>query len=208
MGEFGCARGDLDHIMQNIEKEKDPAVRSMIAREQALPVRLRMTTIAGNMTTSLIESLSNSTELGTLCNVEQQSMLRLKRLNGHDATLEKILGEQLPEAAHPWKDYRGGPHLVVMNGRTALVKGEVQTLQIIALDKQPVKSITVKLRQLGKCGWKTVEAKHIARAVWNAMLPAAEEDFEYQIVAKITNGTKLVWPATAPKINQTVIITE
>ena len=208
MGEFGCARGDLDRIMQDVEKEKDPVVRTRIAREQALPVRLRMMTLAGNMITSLIGSLSNSTELGTLCNVEQQSMLRMKILNGHDATLEKILGEPLPEAAHPWKDYRGASRLVVMNGRTALVKGEAHTLSIIALDQQPVKSVTVKIRPLGKGEWKIIEAKHIARAVWNATLPAANEDFEYQIVEKTSTGAKLVWPATAPEINQTVIIKE
>ena len=208
MGELGCTRGDLDRIMQDIEKEKDPVLGSRIAREQALPVRLRMTALAGNMTTSLIETLTNSTELGTLCNVEQQSMLRMKILTGRDSTLEKILGEPLPEAAHPGKDYRGASHLVVMNGRTALVKGEVQTLQIIALDKQQVKSVTVKIRPLGKGDWKIIEAKHIARAVWNASLPAANEDFEYQIIAKKSAGSKLVWPATAPEINQTVIIKE
>jgi hypothetical protein len=66
----------------------------------------------------------------------------------------------------------------------------------------------VKIRPLGKGEWKIIDAKHIARAVWNATLPAANEDFEYQIVEKTSTGAKLVWPATAPEINQTVIIKE
>jgi hypothetical protein len=208
MGEFGCACGDLERIMQNIANEKDPAIQTKIAREQALPVRLTMTVLAGKMTTSLIESVSNSTELGTLCNVEQQSMLRMKRLSGHDSTLEKVLGEPLPEAARPWKEYRGNPRLVVMNGRTALDQGEIQSLEIIALDQNPVKSVVVMIRPLGKGKWKIVEARHFARAVWTASLPSATEDFEYQVVATTTTGSKLVWPATVPALNQTVVIKE
>lgn len=206
MGEFGCSCGELDGIMQRIATEKDPAVQKMMAREQALPLRLRMTGQAGEMTTSLIESLSNSTELGTLCNVEQQSMLRMKRLTAHDSTLEKVLGESLPEKAHPWKEYRGTPRLVVMNGRTSLDKGEAQTLQIIALDRHPVESVIVKIRLLGKGRWKTVAATNIARAVWSATLPEASEDFEYQVIAKTSAGTDLHWPVTAPNLNQTIVI--
>jgi hypothetical protein len=208
MGEFGCACGDLEQIMQNIANEKNPAIQAKIAREQALPVRLTMTVLAGNMTTSLIESVSNSTELGTLCNVEQQSMLRMKRLSGHDSTLEKVLGEPLPEAARPWKEYRGNPRLVVMNGRTALDKGEIQSLDIIALDQNPVTSVIVKIRPLGKGKWKIVKAKHFERAVWTASLPSATEDFEYQVVATTAAGLELVWPATVPALNQTVVIKE
>lgn len=208
MGEFGCACGDLDSIMKNISNEKDRTAQLKMAGERALPKRLQMNVLSGNMITSLIQTISNSTELGTLCNVEQQSMLRLKRLNAHDAKLEELLGKPLPEAAFPWKDYRGTSRLVVMNGRTALNKGEAQTLQIIVLDQQPVQSVVVKIRRLGKGEWKTVEAKHVARAVWNATLPAAKDDFEYQIVSKTATGAKLVWPATAPDINQTVVVKE
>jgi hypothetical protein len=208
MGEFACARGELNRIMQAIAKEKDPAVQRQLAKEQALPVRLRMAALAGDKVNAVLASLTNATELGTLCNIEQQSMVRLKLLKGHDAALEKILGEPLPAAAQPWQDYRGGSRLVVMNGRTALVKGEAQTLRIIALDKQPVKSIVVKCRPFGKGDWQSIEAKHVARAVWGATLPAAAEDFEYHVVAETADGKKLAWPATAPEMNQTVVVTE
>ena len=59
------------------------------------------------MHNALLATLNNATELGTLCNIEQQSMLRLKMLTGQDAALAKLLGEPLPAAAQPWKDYRG-----------------------------------------------------------------------------------------------------
>jgi len=90
-------------------------------------------------------------------------------------------------------------------------------LKIIALASSPCKAVTVHVRPLGKGEWKTVEAKHVARAVWNAKLPAADDDFEYYVVAELADDsksaienqrTKLVWPATAPGMNQTVIISE
>ena len=46
------------------------------------------------------------------------------------------------------------------------------------------------------------QATHVGRAVWSATLPAAQEDFEYYLTA----GGNLVWPATAPGLNQTVVV--
>jgi hypothetical protein len=202
MGEFGCVRGDLDAIMKRIAAGKDASVQLRQAREEALPVRLRMVALLRELHHALLATLNNATELGTLCNIEQQSLLRLKVLTAHDAALAGYLGETLPAAAHPGKDYRGDPRFVVMTARTAARKGEVLTLRIIALDQQPVKSVTVHLRPLGKGEWTTSPATHIARAVYEVKLPAAQEDFEYYVAA----GDTLAWPATAPQRNQTVVI--
>jgi len=206
MGEFGCACGELNQLMQRIAKEKDPTAQRKLAKEQALPLRLRMTALAGDMINALLATLSNSTELGTLCNIEQQSLWRLRLLNGHDAALEKLLGEPLPAAAQPWKDYRGASRLVVMNPRTALVKGEAQTLKIIALSTPSIKSIAVHTRPLGATQWHTLKATHLARAVWQAQLPAAQDDFEYHVTAETDAGDTMAWPATAPDRGQTVVI--
>jgi hypothetical protein len=87
-------------------------------------------------------------------------------------------------------------------------KGEQLALRIIALDKQPVKSVTVHIRPLGTGEWKEIPATHIARAVYQATLPAAADDFEYYITAKTSDGKSLILPATAPQLNQTVVIGE
>jgi len=76
------------------------------------------------------------------------------------------------------------------------------------MDKQPVESVNVHFRPLGKGNWQTIKAKHIARAVWNAALPSFKDDIEYQVIAKTVTGEKLIWPATAPEHNQTIIITK
>jgi hypothetical protein len=202
MGEFGCARGELDGIMKRIATEQDGAARSRQARELALPVRLKMVSLLGNLHNALLATLNNATELGTICNIEQQSMLRLKILTVHDAALAKHLGEPLPAAAQPWQDYRGDPRLVVITARTSAGQGESLKLRIIALDKEPVKSVTVKIRPLGQGAWQTIPATHLARAVFEATLPAARGDFEYYVTA----GKGLIWPATTPRLNQTVVV--
>ena len=79
-------------------------------------------------------------------------------------------------------------------------------MKIIALDKQPAKSVRAKLRPLGSRKWRTVEASHQERAVWQAKLPACTQDFEYCVEAQTADGQTLRWPATAPAMNQTVVV--
>ena len=206
MGHLGSLRGELNAIIADIEKKSEAATQRQLARERAVPVRLEMVQALGAMNEALLAALHNATELGTLCNIEQQSMLRLKILTGQDAKLEKFLDEPLPAAVQPWKDYRGAPRLVGMTKRTSVNKGESLTLKIIALDKQPVKSVTVRVRPLGQGDWTTIPATHLARAVYQAKLPAAGDDFEYYIEASLADGEKLRWPATAPHQPQTVLV--
>ncbi|MCX6926723.1 MAG: malectin domain-containing carbohydrate-binding protein [Verrucomicrobia bacterium] len=208
MGQFGCARGELNSIISRIEKEADPQVQRRLAREEALPVRLRMLELLGEMYQALLVTLNNAAELGTVANIEQQSMLRVKILTGQDGKLEQFMGEPLPATAQPWKDYRGAPRMIVMTARTAAAKGESLTLKIVALDKQPVSQVAVHVRPLGRGDWQTIPAAHVARAVHNVSLPAAQDDLEYYVTAETSGGEKLLWPATAPALSQTVVISE
>lgn len=208
MARLGCARGALDALMERIEKETDPAIRQRLAREQALPQRLELVSLLADMYGHLLATLHNASELGTVCNIEQQSMLRTQLITIHDEKLEKLLGEPLPANAQPWPDYRGPARLVVLTARNSQRAGEALPLRLIALDQQPVKSVSVRVRPLGGGKWKKVSAKHLARAVYQAQLPAAKKDFEYYVSAQTANGQQLVWPATAPALNQIVVVTE
>jgi hypothetical protein len=163
-----------------------------------------MVRLLGELHHALLATLHNPTELRTLCNIQQQSMKRLQVFTGQDTALEKLLGEPLPAAAHPWTDYRGEPRLVNLTARTAAQQGESLKLRIIALDREPVPSVTAHYRPMDRGDWRKLPAKHVARAAFAAVLPPAHEDFEYYI----TSANHLVWPATAPQISQTVIVTE
>jgi hypothetical protein len=208
MGEAGCLRGALDATMQGLAKATDPQAATTVAREEALPIRLALVLQLAEVSANLIAMVRNQTELGTLTNVEQQSMARLQLLTAHDAALQAALGHSLPAAAHPWQDYRGPALLTVLTVRGDVATGESLKLPIIALAPQPVKSVTVRVRPLGQDAWQTLAATHLARAVWSATLPAATLDFEYQVSAECGDGTSLTWPATAPEMNQTVVVTE
>jgi hypothetical protein len=112
---------------------------------------------------------------------------------GWGPAVAKAAGQPFPKA------YQGPARLIVPCIRSIANKGESLTLKIIAL---PATQPTVHVRSLGKGEWKEIPATHIARGVYEAKLPAAQEDFEYYITA----GDKLVWPATAPQMNQTVVV--
>jgi hypothetical protein len=208
MARLGCARGALDALMEIISKEPDAATRQRLAREQALPQRRELVTLLADMYGYLLATLHNATELGTICNVEQQSMLRTKLITVHDTKLQQLLGEPLPADAQPCPDYRGPARLVVLTARSSQRTGEALPLRIIALDKQPVKSVSVHVRPLGTGKWKEIPATHRARAVYEAKLAAATEDFEYFVETQTAGGQTLRWPATTPALNQTVVITE
>jgi hypothetical protein len=113
-------------------------------------------------------------------------------------------------ASQPWpKEYRGEPRLIVPTVRSVVVRGESLTLNIIALDQGSPRSVSVLVRPLGgKGAWTAVSTTHVARAVYEARLPAATDDFEYHVVAISSHGHRFEWPATAPEMSQTVVVTE
>jgi hypothetical protein len=59
---------------------------------------------------------------------------------------------------------------------------------------------------MGKGSFAGLPMQNIGRSVYSASLPPAQEDIEYYVVAVAETGGKLVWPATAPEIYQTVIV--
>ncbi len=206
MAQAGCARGSLDRLMEQIDKQASPEEQRKLARDQALPLREQMIQLVGQMYGYLLATLNNSSELGALVNVEQQSLLRTAFLTAHDQRLEQLLGEPLPATTRPWKDYRGPARVLVLTARGSVAKGEQLTLPIIALDSHPLKSIVVKTRPLGRGEWRKVEVRHLARAVYQATLPPATEDFEYYVETGTAGGQSPRWPVTAPELNQSVVV--
>lgn len=85
-------------------------------------------------------------------------------------------------------------------------RGEALHPRLIVLDKHPPQSLVIHVRPLGGDNWQAVSVTHTARAVYQATLPAAQDDFEYFAEATLADGRKLVWPATAPQLCQTVVI--
>jgi hypothetical protein len=195
MAEVCSVRGQLDHAMT--AKKYD----------EALTNRLELARVWSRLLTLQTAIVSTPGELGTIANFEQHTRKESHFLDAHDAALSQALGAQLPAEVSPSQSYTGLPRLIVPTVRSVANEGEVLALKIIALDQQPVKSVTARLRPLGRGDWRTLPASHHGRAVWQVTFPAATHDFEYCIEAQTAADKTLRWPATAPEINQTVVVT-
>ena len=197
MGKLRCSRSEFDQATDRAEKE--PATI-----QAALKARRQLVVDWCTMMTHLLETVSTPGEMGTVANLELHTRLSGGYLTNFDARLEKILGKPLPADCAIPVTYAGKDRLIVPTVRSVVNKGESLPIKIIALAKDSVKFVTFHVRPLGKGEWKEMPATHVARSVYEAKLPAAQDDFEYYITA----GDNLVWPATAPQLNQTVVVTQ
>jgi len=190
MAEACCVRGQLDKAMA--AKQYD----------QALDHRIELARVWSRLLSLQTAIVSTPGELGTIANLEQHTRRESHFLDAHDAALSQALGKDLPAESAPSQDYTGPARLIVPTIRTTATKGEVLTLRIIALGRQPSDSLTAHSRPLGEGSWQSIPALPRGRAVFEVPLPPAQRDFEYYI----SSSRGLVWPPTAPRLNQTVVV--
>ena len=205
LAEAGAVRGELDRAMAVIAKEKDDLKRKELARE-ALRLRTELARIWERMLSHLIAATDTPGELGTIANIEQHNRKQMKFLDFHDEALAKALGSPLPDAIEVSKAYTGAARIIVPTVRTLAAKGEALQLKVMAVDREPVRNVTLYWKLLGKSSFRKVAARHIARSVYNVTLPSLNADVEYYIQAETAEGKSLVWPATAPPLSQTVVM--
>jgi hypothetical protein len=207
MCELASIRGQLDAAVKKINAEKTADGKRRVAGE-ALPIRIALTRKWEELMACEIATVSTPGELGTIANLEQHSRVHAGYLTGFDRVLTAALGKPLPAECAPSHEYSGPARIIVPTVRTSVAKGESLELRILALDRKPVKAVMVQVQPLGGGQWQPIAAKHVARAVYQATLPAATDDFEYEIVAATADGKTIGWPAAAPTVSQTVVVME
>ncbi|MFG0251364.1 MAG: malectin domain-containing carbohydrate-binding protein, partial [Phycisphaerales bacterium JB038] len=204
VGEAGCRRGELDALVQRLDKVEDATARQRLAREEALPVRLRLARVWEEMLTLQLQVVSTPGELGTIANLEQHVRGHNQFLSGHDERLAAWLGEALPAAVEPGGRYRGEPRLIVPTVRTVAVEGERLRLRAIVLSHGEVERLTARWRPLGRGAWREVSGRHLGRGVYELALPGLDgRGLEYVLEAEVA-GRRLRWPATQEGVGQTV----
>ncbi len=78
---------------------------------------------------------------------------------------------------------------------------------MIILSEAPPRAATLRWRKLGEPRFTAIPLKLVARGVYSVQLPAGQkDDFEYYIEADPEFGQPVYFPATAPKLNQTVVV--
>ena len=205
----GCAWEAYRLALADVEKIKDPQKQRAAARKTLLPLRVDLVRAAADSYSCLLAAVSTPGELGTLANWEQHCMSRILGLHGD--RLAKLLGvEELPEEALPRRTYDGPARLIVPVARSSIEVGVPLGITAMVLDDQRPESVVLKWRPIGAGPWQTVPAENVARAVYRVTLPAQPIEtgvVEYCIEAKTGDGELLVFPATAPQISQTVVVT-
>jgi hypothetical protein len=118
--------------------------------------------------------------------------------------LQNILGGELPASVRLPRTYDGPPRLVVPTVRTLLASGEPLRLKVIILTRGKNVEATMHWREMGRGAYVSVPLEKVGRGVYLALCPETEKDIEYYIRVR-TAGQEIMFPATAPVINQTVV---
>ena len=137
-------------------------------------------------------------------NIESHSLLEVLDTKA----LEQALGEPLPDAAMPPKTFNSdmSGRLIIPTVRTTADKGSKLPLRALVLAASPCESVTVAIKPLGQGQRQTtVPMTKVAREVYSVELPEQSSDFEYYVSA-VCGTEKLVFPAGAPAIQQSVVL--
>lgn len=206
MAKANCTWAEFNAALAKAKAEKDPAGRKKLAQERVLPLRRRLVTEVAEVHRHLLATVSTTGQMGTVANWQQHNLPEI--LGKPGVELAKLLDQPLPPEAQPTRHYVGPPRLVVPVVRTGLSAGERLALSAAVLGAE-VRELALRWRRLGAGPFQTAFCKHVARGVYTVLLPAeaTQDDLEYYLEAQTDRGV-LRFPATAPRLNQTVVVVQ
>lgn len=206
VGHVNCTWARFNAAMEEVRKESDPAKQKELAREKALPIRRELIGHVADVHQFLLATVTTTGAMGTVANWQQHLLPGLLLKPGEE--LAKILGEKLPEDANPPLPYDGPARIIVPTARTSLMAGEDLGLKVIVIGPEKPEKGELHWRPLGKGEFETVPLQHVARSVYSVRIPASrigDNDIEYYVQASVGAST-VRFPATAPAMNQTVVV--
>jgi hypothetical protein len=200
---FQCHWADYNKALEKVKALPDAAARVAAAKATLLPVRIEMVKALKGVLGSLVATVSNTGEMGTIANWEQHLIPDAFLKPGEE--LKALLGGELPAYADLPEAYDGPARVVVPTVRTIAAAGETLTLKAMVLSAEPPASVTLYWRPLGSGKYAAVEMIHSARNTYRASLENLSDGIEYYILAK-AGDREAVFPVTAPALNQTVVV--
>ena len=212
VGQVNCTWARFNAAMKIVKEQKDAGERTRLAKELAVPIRMELVKQVGEVHRYLLATVSTTGEMGTVANWQQHLLPTLLTEPGKElaATLGSADGV-LPPDAIPQKQYEGAARIIVPTVRGSIKAGESLRLKVILLATEQPRKASVFFRPMGRGTFAEAPLEHVGRRVygttiaWDAM---QGQDFEYYVKASFSDDTQLVFPATAPKINQTVVLIE
>jgi len=200
---FECLWAEYNRFFEEAKAEKDPNKKRAMVRESLLSLRVQMVNSLKAIFGSLLATVSNTGELGTIANWEQHNMPDSIEKPGEE--LKKLLNAELPPEARLSSTYEGPARIVVPTLRPSLEAGESLKLKVIILAQNPPREAALYWREMGKGKYQVVPLQKVARSVYSVTLPALSVDIEYYIKAR-TGEQDIVFPVTAPALNQTIVL--
>jgi hypothetical protein len=202
MAHLECLWAEYNQALETLQRQTPEPRRAEIAAQTLLPIRERMVSILKVLYDSLLATVCTPGEMGTVMNWEQHLLPALMLKPGQE--LQNILGGELPASVRIPKTYEGPPRLIVPTVRTLLAPGEPLRLKVIILTGEKEVEATMRWRELGRGDYVSVPLEKVSRGVYLALCPETEKDIEYYILVR-TAGQEIMFPATAPVMNQTVV---
>ncbi len=206
VGQVNCTWGRFNATMGKVKKEQDKNKQKQLARETLLPIRKELVKQVAEVHKLLLASITTTGGMGTIANWQQHLLPSLLTQPGKE--LAEILGEPLPADAMPSSSYEGPPRLIVPTARASLTAGEDLRLKVMMVSRQEPRGGVLYWRSLSKGKFEKVPLEHVARSVYSVRVPASQigdNDIEYYVEAS-AGAEKIRFPATAPAMNQTVVV--
>ncbi len=207
IGELNCIWARFNEAIEKVKKEEDSAAKKRLARQTALPIRKELVEQFETVQRHLMATVNTTGAMGNIMNWQQHLMPGLLTKPGDE--LAAALGEELPAEAQPGGEYNGEMRLIVPTIRGSLRPEEEFRLKVIVLGGGEIVDGAVYFRHLGEVEFARAAFEHVGRGVYFATIDGAQIgglDFEYYVKAKLWDGRESVFPATAPKLNKTVVI--
>jgi hypothetical protein len=191
--------------IEQANKLAEAGAQREFARKVILPLRLDVARHYEDLIAAFVRCAKSPGEIGTITSIE--SGCRRRIVSAHDAAIEKLLGTPLPAEAAISTAYRGEPRIFVSAPCTQLLAAMNIEIRAFVLSDSKCDSVTLYCRTLGEGAFKPVPAVHRARQAYRVDLPVHSlGTLEYFLEAELDGGRKVRWPATAPALNQTVVV--
>jgi len=202
-----CAWGAYDKAFEQTLRETRAEDKARIGRKTVLPLRVELIAAVEEAYRHLLATVTTTGAMGTVCNLEQHTFPKM--LDEPAEKLVEILGEPLPAEAKLSKAYNGPARLVVPTKRTCLSPGEPLTVKVTVLCADAPGPCDVIWGCLGTRVFTKEPLRHVGRNAYATQLSADRiggSDIEYYVETVTAAGEVIRWPASAPHINQTVVI--
>lgn len=205
VGKFRCILDRFNKAMESVKSENNTERRKKLFMETVLPIRKQQIDNLNEINKYLMNSVSTTGGLGTITNWQQHNIPML--IEEPEKELVKILGEELSQEMKPSREYIGKERMIVPTVRSNIDADKPFRLKIIFFGDEP-ENAAFFWKQLGEKKYKKINLNHVTRNIYNIAIEPnmIRGDFEYYVKALSSKGKKLMFPATAPELNQTVVV--